>query len=229
VNIAEICVLSVHQVGKFSPEGDYIIDAEITKGHHTHYITIAFIRRNYMKIFNVFLLLCVAMVISSCTGATGPDGKAGNAFLTITDSDDYLYSYSDNNHTRAGALSTFTIGIEYQVSAGTFQYSYESRHYYTTYYTYIDWTGTYSIHINAGEKGGEGKSFWQKGDAGKNGLDSRLSLLCGYYGPLESRLNKGSAAESSVPDSLIIRDYTDGDYTMHVEYHLKEFGKRPIN
>jgi hypothetical protein len=167
----------------------------------------------------LFLLL----IFSSCTGPNGPDGKKGEAFLTVTSSDGLLYAYIDDNASRPGM---FNLGQPYRVSPNTYSFAYESRYYYTsTSYYYTLWSGTYQIWIHNGEKGGEGKIFWQKGDAGKDGVDSYLTLLCNYTGYQTSRINKTTPNfPPTIADTISTVHYFDGTFGVTVIYHLDKFG-----
>lgn len=167
----------------------------------------------------------VSLVVLSCKGDNGVDGTDGQAFVTVTTSDGSLYAYVDDNTSRPGS---FNAGQAYRVIPGSYNFAYESRIYTsaTTYY-YAQWTGVYSVHLNRGEKGTEGKIFWQKGSDGKDGADSYLILLCNFDGPLQTRINKRlNAVAPAVPDSSITVENIFGDYTMKVEYTLKSYGKK---
>lgn len=169
-----------------------------------------------------FLFLSTSILFVSCEGPNGPDGKDGRAFLKITSSDGYLYAYSDNNPSMPSPLIA---GQNYQVNIGTYIFAYESRIYTsTTTYTYQQWLGTYSISINFGTKGGEGKIFWQEGDPGTDGRDKYFTIYCNFNGPEQSVLGKRSGAPGVADCTEGKYRIVQGEFIIEVSYQLKEKG-----
>jgi hypothetical protein len=174
-----------------------------------------------------FALTCCLFSISfsSCVGPNGPDGKDGQAFLTVSATYGILYTYSDNNSSREGAAGVFSYDQAYKVSPGTYNFQFESRLYNPDLsYYYADWSGAYIIWIHKGEKGGSGGIFWQPGSGGKDGENSYLTLLCNFDGAAQSRLNKQVSGSLATPDSTMISEVKVGDYCMRTEYHLMRCG-----
>ncbi len=176
----------------------------------------------------LMLVLIAAVLFMSCKGENGVDGMDGRAFLTVTSSDGLLYAFIDNNSSRPGI---FYAGQTYRVVPGLYDYAYESRAYNTdgTYY-YAQWVGKYSIHINEGEEGSEGKIFWQSGEDGENGVDSYLTLLCNFDGPYQMRINKiQQETVRTIPDSVVTMKILRGEYVLNITAQLKSFGKQPVS
>lgn len=165
-----------------------------------------------MKILYSIILLCVIILLISCMGPNGPDGQDGTAYVAINDYDGYTYSYSDNN---PNTPYSGYYGHYYQSDDGFFSFEYESRIYYETYYLFSIWSGTYQIWIHYGEKGGEGKIFWQEGEPGKDGEDSYLDLYLSYDGPFIDRLNKDSLNKNTNDNGKI---FYIGDYAIKLTY-----------
>lgn len=173
----------------------------------------------------LMLIPITTVLFLSCKGENGVDGLDGRAFLTVTSSDGLLYAYIDNNSSRPGI---FYAGQTYRVVPGLYDYAYESRDYNTdgTYY-YAQWIGRYSIHINEGEEGSEGKIFWQSGEDGENGADSYLTLLCNFDGPYQNRINKiQKGTVRTIPDSVVTMKILRGEYVLNISATLKLFGKK---
>jgi hypothetical protein len=167
------------------------------------------------------------LLLISCTGPNGPDGNYGKSYLTVSTTDSTLYYYADNNP-RRGVAKGLQIALNqpYSVSPGTYSFQYEARAYTTsTSYYYIDWSGTYAIWSNKGQKGQKGGMFWQSGIAGEDGADTFLTLVCNFYGSTQSRMNKRSNYVHTVlPDSVITVDVISENYNMHVIYNIQKYG-----
>jgi hypothetical protein len=179
-----------------------------------------------MKLFHLLGVIapCV-LLIASCMGPPGPDGKDGQAYLTVASNYGVIYSYSDNNFSRLGGSSVFNIGQAYAVSPGVYSFQYQSRIYNLNgSYFYTNWSGQYVIWQNLGEKGGPGKILWERGDPGSDGLDSYLTLYCNYDGPTQSRLNKQDWTNPPLPDSTAVTESQSGGYSIRAEYHLLGHG-----
>lgn len=169
-----------------------------------------------------FLFLFAMLLLISCEGPNGPDGKNGHAFLKITSSDGYLYAYSDNNPSMPSPLIA---GQNYQVTIGTYLFAYESRIYTSaTTYMYQQWLGTYSISINYGTKGGEGKIFWQEGDPGTDGRDKYFTIYCNFDGPNQSVLGKQTVTPGTDTKTAGTFIMKQDEFLIEVNFHLKEKG-----
>ena len=83
------------------------------------------------------------------------------------------------------------------------------------------------IEINNGEPGGKGKIFWQKGDAGKDGLDRYYKLNCTYNSGLGNFYNNffwkqnTVVVDTTVVGKIYIRDFVADRFSIHIECRLK--------
>jgi hypothetical protein len=107
-----------------------------------------------MKITILFIL---SSLFLSCT----EDGKDGKAYISIDweyQNDQYCVTgYGDTNPNTPLYINK---NQNYETEPGTYEYSYTSKAYEKNYKCY----GSYTIHINEGEK----KSFFSDGDDGKD-------------------------------------------------------------
>lgn len=172
-------------------------------------------------------LLCIlyaAIVVSSCQGPTGPDGRNGNAFVRIVSTDGFLNLYGDNN---PAIPSPFQIGQYYNAAVGVYTFAYESRKYTgTSTYTYKRWGGTYSVSINYGTSGRKGKIFWKEGDPGEDGADRYFTLFCNYNGPEESVLGKNNGLQRNDHEQSGSFTIENGAFIVMIDYWLVEKGDK---
>ena len=113
----------------------------------------------------ILALLILVVSISMMLGGCGKDGKNGDAYLAI----DWVFTpvtYWDNN---SGIPDTFYKGTFYQVNPGTYNFEY-------TAWDYSYYSGTYTLVINKGTKGGFMKD-------GKDGRDIYYTLWLYSDGP----------------------------------------------
>lgn len=175
------------------------------------------------KFLNGLTILNFILLLNACYGPNGPDGLDGTAYIAVYDYDGNTYSYEDNNPSTPNYL---TFKHSYPTDAGYYTFVYESRIHFPTYYLYSIWIGYYEIWINKGEKGGEGKIFWQSGDQGKHGEDSYLKLYLDFDGPFLDRINKELFLKKSDENNVM---YYDGKYFIKLSYTQKSTGKIEIN
>ncbi len=141
-----------------------------------------------MKRIPVLLFALCALLLLSLPGCMGQKGSDGSVYLRYSWTS-YLYTYDDNT-----PLHNIQQGVDYEISPGAYEYSYECREYYTNgTYSYCDVWGTFSLVANEGKDGG---IFWQKGD---DGAPKYYTLSIGWGG---ASLEKPSAQHAKPPTEL---------------------------
>lgn len=116
------------------------------------------------NVFTIVLVLTVLMAMLGC----GKDGKDGTASIAIS----WLYdpfSYSDDNPSTpiSGTVDTY-----YPTGVGTYSFTYQA-------WDNSIWSGTYTITVNEGEKGGLLPSI----SDGEDGKPKKFTLYCYSIGP----------------------------------------------
>jgi hypothetical protein len=169
-------------------------------------------------------VILVAIAVPSCDGPDGPNGRNGNAYVDITSSDGTLNS----DGLFSSFPPTFYVDQYYSTNPGVYDFSFTTSYYdsHGNFYS-RDWGGTYSITINDGSPGGDGKLFWQHGDPGSDGPDEYYKLNCTYDYGLDAYyhnyLFKTAVAKTDtlVGGKVYIRDLADARYKIHIECQMK--------
>lgn len=177
--------------------------------------------------------LGLSLLLASCMGPDGPDGKNGNAYLQITSSDNTLIQFT--SYGNSGLPGTFSIDTYYQIYPGSYNYSYSAGYTDNTGTYYSDsWSGTYTVSINYGTKGGPGKIFWQPGDPGQNGTDEYYTMDCTYSGcsftggtGTFAKKSAPSVRDTLVPGRTYTQDFYGNKYKIHLEYKLERKSETP--
>lgn len=178
----------------------------------------------YQKVAFLFL----AVLVSSCDGLSGPDGRDGNAYVSVVSSDATL----ESDATFLSFPQTYYYEQYYITDPGTYGFSF-SASYYDSYGDLhsTSWSGIYTITVNSGSPGGEGKPFWQEGNRGSDGIDEYYKLDCTYsYGLDIYDRDHLFKPRSAKPDTLVegkvyTRDFADARYKIHIECQKSD---RPI-
>jgi hypothetical protein len=180
---------------------------------------------NMKKTFYPYVaFIFIAVLVSSCDGPNGPDGRDGNAYVKITSSDGTLNS----DATFLSFPPTYYYDQFYATDPGTYAFSFLAS-YYDSYGDYhsTSWSGIYTITTNSGSPGGEGKPFGQHGHPGADGIDEYYKLDCTYSYGLDiydnSYLFKSPVvnADTLVEGKVYMRNFTDAKYKIHIECQLK--------
>ena len=166
----------------------------------------------------------IAVLVSSCDGPNGPDGRDGNAYVKITNSDgtlnsDGIFSSFPPSYYYNQYYSTYPGVYDFSITTSFFD---SNGNYYSR-----DWDGTYTITINYGSPGGEGKLFGRRGDPGNDGLDEYYKLDCTYEFGLDAYYHDylfkstGTKADTLVEGKVYMRDLADAKYKIHIECQMK--------
>ncbi|MDO9577761.1 MAG: hypothetical protein Q7J16_07745 [Candidatus Cloacimonadales bacterium] len=173
----------------------------------------------------LIILVFGIMLIMGC----GADGKDGKAYLRIT-WDWYVDSFYDNNPDTPYNVYEDTY---YETDPGSYTYSYDCSDGLGNYWSY---SGTYTITIDKGEKGG---LF----TAGEDGEDSYFYLdLTGYASrdnsndnstskSKKTELNRDNEINLSLYEKIKISDmksetFYSGNYRMDVSKQMYQLKKK---
>lgn len=135
------------------------------------------------------LVAALVIIVLSIVAGCGKDGEDGTAYFAISWLFDPLYYGDDNSQTPA----VMTNEQFYQTSPGTYNFSYQA-------WDNSIWSGTYTITVNQGEKGGLFPF-----DDGADGSPKYFTLYCYSIGPTliinkaqnaAAEINKASAAKA---------------------------------
>jgi len=119
------------------------------------------------KLFFVMFIILMSMFLLS--GCMGDDGDDGRAYLSF-DWDYYVDNYWDNN---PNVPSSITRNRDYNVRAGTYNFTYDCSDGYGSYWSY---NGTYRITV---DRGASGEAF---GVDGADGDDKYFNLYLSGQG-----------------------------------------------
>lgn len=169
-----------------------------------------------MKKLAIILISLFAISLASCIqGPPGPDGYDGNAYVAISYDDYPLYSYWDNN---PDVPNNPAYDYWYPTYPGQFDFEYFVNR--TDY-----WYGTYDIWVN---RGGPGRP---NGQAGRDGYDTYLTLVCNADGPYEMRKSEvlKNATVTKLEDGSIQYTFTNGGGGMRVTMKKTTVSERPAH
>ena len=174
-----------------------------------------------MKIHLRFTIIMItAFIITSCNGPNGPDGLSGDAYVAVVSSDGTLVASTGSF---GSTPSTAYTNSYYYASPGTYSYRFTA----ISGTSSRAWTGTYSVSVNQGEKGGAGKIFWEKGDAGKDGADKYYKLDCTYssgcrsYSKDEYWKRALIEVDTLIAGRLYKQDFSDEQFIIRIESQFK--------
>jgi hypothetical protein len=139
-----------------------------------------------------FSFLLISVILGMLAGGCGRKGKDGLAFLAI----DWLYnpvSYWDNN---PGIPETFYQGVYYEVNPGTYSFEY-------TAWDYSEYSGTYTLTVNEGEKG----SWFKRGESGE---DIHYKIWLYASGPELEIDDPAAAKEMKIAESMGLKPSENG-------------------
>lgn len=149
----------------------------------------------------------------------GYDGAPGATYFGIDwteDAPSYLWT---NNQ---AIPHVFQYGAYYTSTPGTFELYYEGEFVEDCCPKAYYWDVTFDLWSNAGTPGGCGFN-------GTNGAESYMMLVCGPYGPFESRMNKtarpGLTIVSETSD-VIVAELKQDDITMRIIYHRLDASRK---